>query len=49
MKDQYFGDINDYRKYGLLRAIIRMKTRVRPILYRSFAIRINLSSSKLKA
>lgn len=22
MKDQYFGDINDYRKYGLLRAII---------------------------
>lgn len=21
MKDQYFGDINDYRKYGLLRAI----------------------------
>ncbi|MDP7114739.1 MAG: hypothetical protein QGH45_22390 [Myxococcota bacterium] len=20
MKDQYFGDINDYRKYGLLRA-----------------------------
>jgi len=23
MKDQYFGDINDYRKYGLLRAIIR--------------------------
>ena len=24
MKDQYFGDINDYRKYGLLRAIIRV-------------------------
>ena len=23
MKDQYFGDINDYRKYGLLRAIGR--------------------------
>lgn len=23
MKDQYFGDINDYRKYGLLRAIVR--------------------------
>jgi hypothetical protein len=23
MKDQYFGDINDYRKYGLLRATIR--------------------------
>lgn len=23
MKDQYFGDINDYRKYGLLRAIAR--------------------------
>ena len=23
MKDQYFGDINDYRKYGLLRAIIQ--------------------------
>ncbi len=23
MKDQYFGDINDYRKYGLLRAIRR--------------------------
>lgn len=22
MKDQYFGDINDYRKYGLLRAIM---------------------------
>ncbi len=22
MKDQYFGDINDYRKYGLLRTII---------------------------
>lgn len=22
MKDQYFGDINDYRKYGLLRCII---------------------------
>jgi hypothetical protein len=22
MKDQYVGDINDYRKYGLLRAII---------------------------
>jgi len=21
MKDQYFGDINDYRKYGLLRSI----------------------------
>lgn len=21
MKDQYFGDVNDYRKYGLLRAI----------------------------
>jgi len=23
MKNQYFGDINDYRKYGLLRAIIQ--------------------------
>ena len=23
MKNQYFGDINDYRKYGLLRAIVR--------------------------
>lgn len=23
MKDQYFGDINDYRKYGLLRTIVR--------------------------
>lgn len=22
MKDQYFGDVNDYRKYGLLRAIV---------------------------
>ena len=22
MKDQYFGDINDYRKYGLLRAVV---------------------------
>jgi hypothetical protein len=22
MKNQYFGDINDYRKYGLLRAVI---------------------------
>lgn len=22
MKDQYFGDINDYRKYGLLRALL---------------------------
>ena len=22
MKDQYFGDVNDYRKYGLLRSII---------------------------
>ena len=21
MKDQYFGDINDYRKYGLIRAL----------------------------
>jgi hypothetical protein len=21
MKDRYFGDINDYRKYGLLRAL----------------------------
>ena len=21
MKDQYFGDVNDYRKYGLLRAL----------------------------
>lgn len=24
MKDQYFGDINDYRKYGLLRTLIRV-------------------------
>jgi len=23
VKNQYFGDINDYRKYGLLRAIVR--------------------------
>ena len=23
MKNQYFGDINDYRKYGLLRSILR--------------------------
>ena len=23
MKNQYFGDINDYKKYGLLRSIIR--------------------------
>ena len=23
MKDQYFGDINDYRNFGLLRAILR--------------------------
>ena len=23
MKNQYFGDINDYRKYGLLRAILQ--------------------------
>ena len=22
MKDQYFGDVNDYRKYGLLRALV---------------------------
>ena len=22
MKDQYFGDLNDYRKYGLLRALV---------------------------
>ncbi len=22
MKDQYFGDVNDYRKYGLMRAIL---------------------------
>ena len=22
MKNQYFGDINDYRKYGLLRILI---------------------------
>jgi hypothetical protein len=22
VKDQYFGDVNDYRKYGLLRAIL---------------------------
>ena len=21
VKDQYFGDVNDYRKYGLLRAL----------------------------
>ena len=24
MKNQYFGDINDYRKYGLLRALTRL-------------------------
>ena len=23
MKNQYFGDVNDYRKYGLLRALVR--------------------------
>lgn len=23
MKDQYFGDINDYRKYGLIRSVLR--------------------------
>jgi hypothetical protein len=23
MKDQYFGDVNDFRKYGLLRALVR--------------------------
>jgi hypothetical protein len=23
MKHQYFGDINDYRKYGLLRLLVR--------------------------
>ncbi|MBI5040442.1 MAG: hypothetical protein HZB57_04375, partial [Gammaproteobacteria bacterium] len=23
MKNQYFGDINDYRKYGLIRSILR--------------------------
>ncbi|MHB0964453.1 MAG: hypothetical protein ACYC5V_14735 [Gemmatimonadaceae bacterium] len=28
MKDQYFGDINDYRKYGLLRAL-RVGTGIR--------------------
>ena len=28
MKNQYFGDINDYLKYGLLRALI-METRLR--------------------
>ncbi len=22
MKNQYFGDINDYRKYGLLRSVL---------------------------
>ncbi len=22
MKDQYFGDVNDYRKYGLLRTLL---------------------------
>jgi hypothetical protein len=27
MKDQYFGDINDYRKYGLLRILIGRGTR----------------------
>ncbi len=26
MKNQYFGDINDYRKYGLLRALQRVGT-----------------------
>jgi hypothetical protein len=25
MKDQYFGDINDYRKYGLLRILSGMR------------------------
>jgi len=27
MKDQYFGDVNDYRKYGLLRAIRHCSSR----------------------
>jgi hypothetical protein len=31
MKDQYFGDINDYRKYGLLRAILRAG-QLRPLI-----------------
>ena len=31
MKNQYFGDINDYRKYGLLRAIIAA-TDLRPLV-----------------
>jgi hypothetical protein len=22
MKDQYFGDVNDFRKYGLLRVLV---------------------------
>lgn len=26
MKDQYFGDVNDYRKYGLLRALLANNT-----------------------
>jgi hypothetical protein len=28
VKDQYFGDVNDYRKYGLLRAIAKTGLRV---------------------
>lgn len=31
MKNQYFGDINDYRKYGLIRSIIRT-TGLRPFV-----------------
>lgn len=31
MKNQYFGDINDYRKYGLLLAIVT-ESRLRPLV-----------------
>lgn len=31
MKNQYFGDINDYRKYGLIRSIIQSAT-FRPLI-----------------
>lgn len=31
MKNQYFGDINDYRKYGLLRSIT-VATDIKPLI-----------------
>jgi hypothetical protein len=29
MKDQYFGDINDYREYGILRQLASLFDRLR--------------------